>query len=80
MRYRCGMNRVNQSPDWIQTNVDRALAILEKRNADLLRLRDEVEQLSCKLQRMDESQTGQMENAGLINLAFCCLRAHPHGS
>jgi len=47
-RYRCGMNHADQS----QASTDRSLATVEKRHAELLRLRDEVEQLSCKLRQM----------------------------
>ena len=42
----------DQSSAWTKTDTDRSLATLEKRHAELLRLRDEVEQLSWKIQRM----------------------------
>ena len=51
-RYRCPMNRADQPTAWTKTDADRSLATLERRHADLRRLRDEVEQLSCRLQRM----------------------------
>jgi hypothetical protein len=52
MRYRSGMNRAKQSSACNQTNAGRSLATLEKRYAKLLQLRDEVEQLSCRLEQL----------------------------
>jgi hypothetical protein len=60
----CGMNRADQSSAWTNTNADRALEILEERQAELLRLRDEVKQLSWKLQPLNESQFKQTEKRG----------------
>jgi hypothetical protein len=60
----CGMNRADQSSAWTNTNADRALEILEERQAELLRLRDEVKQLSWKLQQLNESQSKQTEKRG----------------
>ena len=58
------MNRADQSSAWTNTNADRSLEILEERQAELLRLRDEVKQLSCKLQQFNESQSKQTEKRG----------------
>jgi len=58
------MNRADQSSAWTNTNADRSLEILEERQAELLRLRDEVKQLSWKLQQFNESQSKQTEKRG----------------
>jgi hypothetical protein len=58
------MNRADQSSAWINTNADRSLEILEERQAELLRLRDEVKQLSWELQQLNESQSEQTEKRG----------------
>ena len=47
MLYRRGMNRTDQSSVWIQANADWSLKTLERRRAELLRLR--AEQLSCEI-------------------------------
>ena len=62
-RYRCGMNRADQSSAWTNTNADRSLEILEERQAELLRLRDEVKQLSCKLQQFPASFSSLMSRS-----------------
>jgi uncharacterized protein YdcH (DUF465 family) len=49
------MTRTDQSSVCIQVNADWYLKALRRRHAALFRLRDEVEQLSREVQRMESS-------------------------
>jgi hypothetical protein len=49
------MTRTDQTSVRIQVNADWYLQELKKRHAELLQLRDEVEQLSCETQRVESN-------------------------